>query len=264
MSAPVFYLADPDLLQVQVDQEIPLAGTEGRHAVSVLRLNIGEAVELVDGLGLRVQGTVVSVSGKENLRVRVGKVLIESTAPLHITVVQALPKGEHGELAIDLLTQVGVDVIVPWAAGRSIAKWAPDRIEKARSKWQAAVTAAAKQARRARWPVLGELATTAQVAELIAGASSGAGAAIVLHEEAITPLLEVPIADREGASEVVLIVGPEGGISEDERAIFRAAGAYEARLGPSVLRSSAAGAVATAVLSATRNWGSPTVGGSSL
>lgn len=262
MSAPVFYIADPDLQQVQVGQEIPLAGTEGRHAVSVLRVNIGEIVELVDGRGLRVHGTVVSVSGKENLWVRVSKVLIEPIAPLHITVVQALPKGEHGELAIDLLTQVGVDVIVPWAAGRSITKWAPDRIEKARSKWQAAVTAAAKQARRARWPVLGELATMAQVAELIAGA--GAGAAIVLHEEAVTPLLEVPIADREGVSEVVLIVGPEGGIGEDERAIFRAAGAFEARLGPSVLRSSAAGAVAVAVLSATRNWGSPAVGGSML
>lgn len=264
MSAPVFYISDPDLRQVQVGQEIPLAGTEGRHAVSVLRLNIGEVIELVDGHGLRVHGTVVSLSGKENLWVRVAKVLIEPIAPLHITVVQALPKGEHGELAIDLLTQVGVDVIVPWAAGRSITKWAPDRIEKARSKWQAAVTAAAKQARRANWPVLGELATTAQVAELIAGVSSGVGAAIVLHEEAITPLLEVPITDRGGASEVVLIVGPEGGIGEDERAIFRATGAFEARLGPSVLRSSAAGAVATAVLSATRNWGRPPVGGSTL
>ncbi|PHX61122.1 MAG: 16S rRNA (uracil(1498)-N(3))-methyltransferase [Actinobacteria bacterium] len=260
MSAPVFYIADPDLQQAQVDQEIPLSGSEGRHAVSVLRVKTGEDVEIVDGCGLRIHGTVVSVSGKENLRVRVSKVLIEPIAPLRITVVQALPKGEHGELSIDLLTQVGVDVIVPWAAGRSITRWAPDRIEKARGKWQAAVTAAAKQARRARWPVLGDLATTVQVAELI----TGAGAAIVLHEEAITPLLAVPIADREGASDVVLIVGPEGGIGEDEREIFRAAGAFEARLGPSVLRSSAAGAVATAVLSATRNWGRPSVGGSTL
>ncbi|MSO27259.1 MAG: 16S rRNA (uracil(1498)-N(3))-methyltransferase [Candidatus Nanopelagicales bacterium] len=249
---------DAGLQRVQVNDEVPLTGEEGRHAVSSLRINVGEEVELVDGHGLRVRGTVIIVSGKDTLRIQVTKIEVEGFAELRTTVVQALPKGEHGELAVDLLTQVGVDVIVPWAAARSLTRWAPDRIEKARNKWQGALTAAAKQSRRARWPVLGELATTTAVADLIAAG----GTCIVLHEEAVASVLDVPIADLGGTSNLVLIVGPEGGISDEERDIFRAAGAIEACLGPGVLRSSAAGAVAVAVLSAARNWGGPVMGGS--
>lgn len=244
---------------MQVGNEVALTGPEGRHAVSSMRLGVGEAIDLVDGCGLRLNGVVESVSGKDTVRVRVATVRIEPVATLAITVVQALPKGDHGELAVDLLTQVGVDVIVPWAAARSVTRWAPDRLEKSSGKWQGALIAAAKQSRRARWPVLGELATTSAVVELIYGSAT----CIVLDEAAVTSVLEVPIDDIGGTGNLVLIVGPEGGISDEERELFRAAGAVEARLGPGVLRSSAAGAVAVAVISAARNWGGPAMGGSS-
>ncbi len=263
MSAPVFLVDAVNLQGVQVNDEVVLTGPEGRHAVSVLRINIGEVIELVDGNGLRVNGAVAGISGGDTLRVQVGEMTVEPAAALHVTVVQALPKGDHGELAVDLLTQVGVDTIVPWAAMRSVTRWAPDRLDKAYAKWRSALSAAAKQSRRARWPILGELAATATVEKMIYQLVAESGTAIVLHEAASTPVLDVPITGIDGASNVILIVGPEGGISDAERAAFRAAGAVEARLGPGVLRSSAAGAVAVAVLSAARSWGGPVVGGSS-
>lgn len=262
MSAPVFLITATVLQGVQVNDEVVLTGPEGRHAVSALRINIGEVIELVDGNGLRARGTVARISGTDTLRMQVTEIAVEQLSALRITVVQALPKVRHGELAVDLLTQVGVDAIVPWAATRSVTRWSPDRLEKARAKWQGALSAAAKQSRRARWPVLSELASTEVVAEMITGLIAGSGTAIVLHQAALTPVLEVPIAGVGKPNDLVLIVGPEGGISDEERAIFRAAGAVEARLGPGVLRSSAAGAVAVAVLSAARNWGRPAMGGS--
>lgn len=258
MTAPVFLIDHEVLQHARAKDSVTLTGSEGRHAVASLRIRVGEVIELVDGLGLRACGTVESVDGKESIRVNVTKVVTEPPPPLRITVVQALPKGAHGELAIDLLTQVGVDAIVPWSAERSVTRWVPGHLEKARSKWQSALAAAAKQSRRARWPLLGDLATTSTVAEIIARADT----AIVLHEAAALTLLAVPIDAVPGVTEVVLVIGPEGGLSDQERAVFKAAGAHEARLGPTVLRSSSAGAIAVAILSATRNWGGPAMGGS--
>ena len=165
-----------------------------------------------------------------------------------VTVVQALPKGERGELAVEVLTEVGVDRIVPWAASRSVASWKGERALKSHAKWVATAREAAKQSRRGWLVDIAPLTTTAGLAPIIAEADL----ALVLHEEATTPLaaLSVPEVGR-----VVVIVGPEGGVSAEELAAFEQAGASAVRLGAEVLRTSTAGVVAVAaLLSRTPRW----------
>jgi 16S rRNA (uracil1498-N3)-methyltransferase len=165
-----------------------------------------------------------------------------------ITVVQALPKGDRGELAVETMTEVGVDAIVPWAAARCITQWKGERGLKALAKWRATAREAGKQSRRVRFPEVADAATTRQVAALLAGADFAA----VLHESG-----EIPLATAElpASGEIVLVVGPEGGVSPEELEAFARAGARPYRLGPSVLRTSTAGTAATAVLLArTGRW----------
>ena len=166
-----------------------------------------------------------------------------------VTVVQAIPKGDRGELAVEVLTEVGADVIVPWAAERCVSVWRGDRAAKALARWRTTAREAAKQARRVHFPAVTEPATTAEVAALLAGAS----VPVVLHEAASGPIGNLPIPGR---GRIVVVVGPEGGISEAELAAFAAVGAEPVRLGTSVLRTSTAGVAAVAALLArTRRWG---------
>ncbi len=204
---------------------------------------------LVDGDGRRGSGAVVAVTGKDVVEVLVTEVVTEPRPEPWLVVVQALPKGDRGETAVETMTEVGVDEVVPWAASRCVTRWREGRGDKALTRWRATAAAAAKQSRRARFPVVAELATTAAVAQRLAGAA----AAVLLHEDASTPLASFgPPADGE----VVVVVGPEGGLSPEELAAFEAAGAAAYRLGPTVLRTSTAGTAALAVLLArTPRWG---------
>ena len=256
MTASVFLATPAELAGARVGSALTIVGPEARHAVSVMRMEPGEGIEFVDGAGRRVRGTVSSVHGRDSLGILVADVIDEPDPVLRLTVIQALPKGEHAELAVDLMTQVGVDAIVPWAAQRSVAQWKPDRAEKARAKWMAAAGAATKQSRRARTPVIGSLATLADACALVSNAAVG----LVLHEEASASLAD---ASLPAAGEVVIIVGPEGGLADDERAELRACGALEVRLGPTVLRSSLAGAVAVTAISARARWRAADMQGSS-
>jgi 16S rRNA (uracil1498-N3)-methyltransferase len=232
---------------VAVGSVVEVTGDEAHHAVAVRRLREGEQVVLTDGLGTSVTGSVGS-TGK-----RVFGVVVESLARVErpapaITVVQALPKGERGELAVEVLTEVGVDRIVPWAASRSVAVWKGERAAKSHARWQATAREAAKQSRRSWLPTVTSLASTADVAGLVAEADL----AVVLHEDATAPLagLTVPASGR-----IVVVVGPEGGIAPDELAAFADAGAVAVRLGAEVLRTSTAGVVAVAALLArTDRW----------
>ncbi len=256
MTASVFHATPAELAGARVGASLTIVGPEARHSVSVMRMEPGESIEVVDGAGRRVRGTISSVDGRDSLDVDVASVIDEPCPRLRLTVIQALPKGEHAELAVDLMTQVGVDAIVPWAAQRSIAQWKPDKAEKARAKWQAAAATAAKQSRRARTPVIGELASFANACALV----SGANLALLLHEEATTGLADTHLP---AGGEIVIVVGPEGGLADDERAGLRDAGALEVRLGPSVLRSSLAGAVAVTAISASARWRAADMQGSS-
>jgi 16S rRNA (uracil1498-N3)-methyltransferase len=254
VTASVF-LVDPVSLAKAGDTYV-LDGPEGRHAVSVSRIAIGERIHVVDGDGTRLVGTVREYLGKDSCVVDVESIERLAEPSPRLIVVQALPKTEHGELAVDLLTQAGADVIVPWAASRCVTQWRGDRAEKSRGKWVQAARAATKQSRRSRAPEIRPLASLAQVSALV----NSAAAAFVLHEEA-TALLGTCEVPPNG--DLVLIVGPEGGISPDEVAALTGAGAREVLIGATVLRSSSAGALGIAALmSRSPSWTGLPVGGS--
>jgi 16S rRNA (uracil1498-N3)-methyltransferase len=234
----------PSLAGVGAGATVVVEGAEAHHAVAVRRLAVGEPVVLTDGAG-HVATCEVTATGKSRLEALVGSVTTEPAPVPELVVVQALAKGERGELAVELLTEVGASGIVPWAASRSVAVWRGERAAKSLGRWQATAREAAKQARRAWFPVVAPLASTAEVAALVAAAPL----ALVLHEEATEPLPDV-VPDR-----VVLVVGPEGGLAPDELTAFEAAGARTVRLGREVLRTSTAGAAAVAaLLSRTARW----------
>ncbi|WP_037576511.1 16S rRNA (uracil(1498)-N(3))-methyltransferase [Phaeacidiphilus oryzae] len=249
MTAPVFVVPSESLAGVAPGAVVRLHGPEGRHAVSVKRLAQGERLVLTDGQGTGAAGTVTAVEGKDQLEVRVDEPLAEPAPGVRVTVVQALPKGDRGELAVETMTEVGVDEVVPWAASRCITQWRGDRGEKALAKWRSAAREAGKQSRRLRFPEVGGLATTRQVATLIAESDFAA----VLHEEGARPLATEPLPE---SGRILLVVGPEGGVAPDELAAFAEAGAASYRLGRSVLRTSTAGVAAGALLMGrTGRWG---------
>ena len=245
MSLPVHWV--PSLDGARVGSTVDVTGDEAHHAVTVRRTRVGERVALTDGLGRAVVGTVSS-TGKRELSVTVASVVDSPLPEPVVTVVQAIPKGNRGELAVEVLTEIGVARVVPWAAARSVAVWKGERARRSVERWRATAREASKQARRPWFAGVDDLVSTAGVVELIAGAHL----AVVLHEEATTPLSELRVP---AVGSIVVVVGPEGGLSDDEVATFQAAGAHVVRLGPEVLRTSTAGVAAVAaMLSRTPRW----------
>jgi 16S rRNA (uracil1498-N3)-methyltransferase len=221
---------------------VVLDGPEGRHAATVRRTRLGEQVDLVDGRGTRCTGTVTAVA-KDALTIAVSERVVEEAASPRITLVQGIPKGDRGELAVETATEAGVDEVVPWAAARCVARWEGERGVKALDRWRSTAREAAKQARRAWFPEVREPVTTSGLLDV-------PGTLLVLHESATERLADVPLR-----GDVVLVVGPEGGVSDEELAALLAAGGTAVRLGPSVLRTSTAGVAAIAVVSArTGRW----------
>lgn len=241
MAAPVF-IAD-SLADAVPGGLVLLAGPEGHHASTVVRLQTGEAIELVDGHGRRAQGVVSDVR-KGVVSVTVGQVVDEQPPQPRIVVVQALAKGDRGERAVELMTEVGVDAIIPWLAAHSVSRWRDDRADKGPEKWRSAARTASKQSRRAHVTEIGDLATLTDIARM----ADDADLVLVLDETASLSLGEVDLP-RSGT--IVMVVGPEGGFSEGERAALDAKGAQAVHLGPTILRTSSAGAVAAAVVSST-------------
>jgi 16S rRNA (uracil1498-N3)-methyltransferase len=239
VSAPLF-LVD----ELPVGPAYTLDGPEGHHAATVQRLRTGERLVLADGRGGTASAEVTAV-GRGSVEVTVGHRQLVPAADPRLVVVQGIAKGDRGELAVQAMTEVGVDEIVPWAASRSVAQWRGDRGHKARDKWAATAREAAKQARRPWLPVVSgdPDCSTRQVAERLARVA----ACFVLHEEATERLTTAALP---ATGDVVLVVGPEGGISDAERDVFAGAGATAVRLGESVLRTSTAGVAALSVLSA--------------
>lgn len=225
---------------------VTLTGPEGHHAAAVRRLRAGERADVSDGAGTLAEGVVTGI-GKDSVTLDIVTVHTIPAPQPRLAVAQALPKGDRGELAVELMTEVGVDAVVPWAAERSITRWQAERGLRALAKWRATAREAAKQSRRAWLPEVTEPATTAALAKRVATAH-----AIILEAGAEAALHELPLPD---SGEVLLLVGPEGGISPAERAALGDAGAAEARLGPTVLRTSTAGAAAAViVLSKVGRW----------
>ena len=229
-----------DLDDVEVGARLSLTGAEAKHAATVNRTRPGESVLIGNGRGLVASGEVLVATNTE-LTIDVEAVSRVPRPSPAITLVQALAKGDRDELAIQAATELGVDAVVPWGAARSVSRWEGAKVAKGRERWGAIVREAAKQSIRAWTPEVRELSTTKQLAALTAGAR-----VLVLEPDAETPLTAVEPDGRD----LVLVVGPEGGIAPQELAAFREAGAELVRLGATVLRTSTAGPAALAVLNA--------------
>ncbi|GHE28824.1 ribosomal RNA small subunit methyltransferase E [Streptosporangium violaceochromogenes] len=243
MTTPVFLAEAADLAR----PEFTLAGPEGRHAAAVRRLRAGERLDLTDGAGAVAECAVLAAS-KDSLRVEVLRRYDVPRPRPRLVVVQGLPKGDRGELAVEMMTEAGVDVIVPWAAARSVTRWKEERAARSLARWRSTAREAGKQARRFHLPEVTDPAGTPGVAALLSAAALG----VVLHEEAASRLSALGLPDD---GDIVVVVGPEGGVTDAEIAAFREAGAVPALLGPTVLRTSTAGVAAAAVLQArTGRW----------
>jgi 16S rRNA (uracil1498-N3)-methyltransferase len=211
-----------------------LEGDEGRHAATVKRMREGEVIHLCDGQGSRAVATVVKVH-KHSLDLTIDNFTFEEAPEPRFVVVQALAKGERAELAVEMLTEVGADAIIPWRAEHSIGKW--ESVDKGLEKWRRTSRESAKQSRRAWIPEITNLQTTEQVCELMSQAQS----VFVLHESADQALAACAIREQ---GTIMIVVGPEGGISPAELAAFANAGARVVHMGASVMRTSTAGAIA--------------------
>jgi 16S rRNA (uracil1498-N3)-methyltransferase len=218
-----------------------LDGPEGHHAATVQRLRAGESIMLGDGRGGIAAATVTAV-GRGWVDCAVGARRTVDAPDPRLTVVQGVPKGERGELAIQAMTEVGVDEVVPWLATRSVAQWRGERAEKGLARWRATAREATKQARRPWLPeVVAPAATPAVTARLTSAF------AVVLDEAASDRLATLSLP---ASGEIMIVVGPEGGIDEAELATFTGVGAVPVRLGDAILRTSTAGVAALAVVSA--------------
>jgi len=225
-----------------VGKNVTLTGQEGHHASAVRRIKAGEIIWVSDGAGTGVRGPVVAAD-KSSITITIEEVVHEPARAVRYVAVQALPKGERAELAVEMLTELGIDEIVPWQAARSVVRWSPERVERGLSRWRAAAREAAKQSRRFRVPTVSLPMTTAELALRI----EQTALTVVLHEAAAEQLSAVALPS---SGEVMFIVGPEGGLTEEEVAAFVAAGGRSVLIADAVLRTSTAGVVALAQLQA--------------
>lgn len=233
--------------------EFLLAGDEGRHAAAVRRVRVGEELVLSDGAGGFARCTAIAV-GKADVTVRCSQTWTVPPASPRVVLVQALPKSDRSELAVELATEAGIDEIIPWQAARCVSRWdgggaggkgsgkGSAKAEKGVARWRAVARSAAKQARRAYVPEIHDLVTTRELIPLLTSMDANV---VVLHEGSAVPLGEV---DFSVTGTIVIVVGPEGGISPEELDALVGMGAQPALLGPTVLRTSTAAAVALGAL----------------
>jgi len=220
---------------------IEIDGDEAHHAIKVLRIEIGEEILISDGAGNWARASVESIERKSFTAKVIERGYQEAKTP-RLVVVQGIPKSDRIKEAIEILVESGVDLIIPWQADRSISKWQKDSL----SKWESAAFAATKQSRRFRAPEIIDGLSLSQLLEI----ESETGAILVMHESASKKLSEVVTSKFSGLSEIIIVIGPEGGISDSELALLEGAGAHIVGLGPEVFRSAHAGGAALSAVSA--------------
>ncbi|WP_446665617.1 16S rRNA (uracil(1498)-N(3))-methyltransferase [Flexivirga sp. B27] len=245
MTARLFFAEAGALESSRPGDVVAVTGDEARHAVVVSRLAVGESVQVADGSGRVAEGEIVTAA-RDELVVRIASIRESDRPATRFVLMQALAKGGRDEQAVEAATELGVDGVIPWQADRSIVQWRGEKAAKAHRKWESLVLAASKQSRRATVPQVEQLATGRTASARL----QEADAVVILHEDA-----EASIAEFDApAGEVVVVVGPEGGITPEELAAFEDAGGSAIRLGPTVLRASNAGPTALAVLLARTRW----------
>ncbi|HAM13469.1 MAG TPA: 16S rRNA (uracil(1498)-N(3))-methyltransferase [Microbacterium sp.] len=240
---PLHFVVD-EPLDADTGQTVTLTGAEAHHAATVRRVRVGETVTLGDGAGVWLEGACELVAAREVL-VRVTNREEVPRPSVRIELVQALAKGDRDELAVQASTELGVDVITPWQAARSVSRWDAAKREKGVTRWRQIAREAGKQAHRAWLPEVGGPLTTAQLCERAAATRM-----LVLEPTAALRLSEW-MPDPTDCRDIAIVVGPEGGIDAGELTSLEAAGATLVRLGEHVLRTSTAGPAAIAVLSST-------------
>ncbi|OBK72991.1 16S rRNA (uracil(1498)-N(3))-methyltransferase [Mycobacterium sp. 1274761.0] len=247
MAGALFYVDTlPDVGDLAV-----VDGDEGFHAATVRRIRAGEQLDLSDGAGA-VAHCVIEEVAKTRLSARVQERWIVEPPTPSVTVVQALPKADRSELAIELATEAGADAFVGWQSARCVARWDAAKADKGLRRWRAVARSAARQSRRPYIPSVTGVVSTGELTSWLAEAVSAGTTVLVLHESAAEPMTELPVAQ---AKSLILVVGPEGGITVDELAALSGAGAAVVRMGPTVLRTSTAAAVALGALGAlTARW----------
>lgn len=216
---------------------VTLDGPEGHHAASVRRVRVGERVQLTNGSGTRARGAVAGTAPK-SITVAIDEVVVEALPAIRFGLVQALAKGDRDELAIQAATELGASTVVPWQAERSISRWDEAKRAKGVARWQTICDEAAKQSLRAWFPTVQEPLSTEGLSKL--------GSTLLV----LDPTAELSIVDAKlpESGEVLLVVGPEGGISETELSLLENAGATRVHLGAGILRTSTAGVAAIAYL----------------
>ena len=259
--ANLYYVERGTALAVGATVEI--GGEEGRHAVRVSRLRVGERILLGDGAGA-IGGGVVVRTDRDRFAVELDEVRTDAEASPRVTLVQALAKGDRDERAVEQATEFGVDRVLPWQAARSVSRWdgagGAEKAAKGVAKWARIAREASKQSLRARIPEVGSPISSE---ELRAAAADPDRAVIALHPRGGRTLSEWAARFAAGAvraagasaaaeasrpSEILLVVGPEGGFSDAELDALESAGAEILVLGTTVLRTSSAGPAGLAVL----------------
>jgi 16S rRNA (uracil1498-N3)-methyltransferase len=240
MTEPLFLLDDLTDPLPMVGTQLLLAGDEGRHAAVVRRIRPGEVIMIGDGHGRGVRGLVVEARAS-GLVVKVADHLAAPEGPRRLVAAQALAKGDRSELAVEMMTEMGVSEILPWQAARSIVRWSDERAARSLTRWRSTAREAAKQSRRLNVPQVSEPLTTRRLVERVTNAEL----ALLLYEEADESIVEI---DLPAAGTVLIIIGPEGGISDDELGLLTRAGARPVLISDGVLRTSTAGVVALAAL----------------
>jgi 16S rRNA (uracil1498-N3)-methyltransferase len=216
--------------QISTVQRQVLENEEAHHAIKVLRLNTGEVIKISDGVGNWVSGPIVEIAKKELYISITERGEIQAAKP-ELVLVQAVTKSDRNKEMLELAVEAGVDRIIPWQSERSISKWQSD----SEQKWQVGIKQSCKQARQVKLPQLMQVMSTSEVIKSIGEGGFG----IVFHEEASTKFSDLTIPNSQ--SSVYLVIGPEGGISEQELLSFQNNGSKVVRLGDTVLRSAHAG-----------------------
>jgi 16S rRNA (uracil1498-N3)-methyltransferase len=227
--------------------KIKIAGAEAKHAMSVRRLQLGEAISVSDGQGNKARGKVTQLS-KDFLELAVESLeTLERPTP-QLVLVQALAKGDRDEMAVQACTELGIQTVIPWQSERSVSIWKPEKQDKHRLRWQTIATEAAKQSLRPFIPEVAQVLGTRELAEHL----KQYDLTLVLDPTANASLTSVQVA---GHQSIAVVVGPEGGISPEELDLFRSAGLSLVALGSGILRTSTAGVAVVSYLQATLgNW----------